>query len=127
MDRQKLKSKNKIFKQAEILGAIISGIEEVKPNHYMRMTPFTKSLSLKNVTPHVHTIKGRLTEGFLWQETFNRYNIEFDLDDNGFVVGFKVRDKKRQDEEIKVGFDRIEKRLTALEQFYNIQKEKNAK
>lgn len=119
MEQKKSSSKNKIFKQAEILGAIISGIEEVKPNKYMRITPFTKSLSLKNVTPHVHTIKGRLTEGYLWQEMFTNYNIEFDLDDDGFVVGFKVRDKKKESEEYMARFEKLDKKLTLLENSIN--------
>jgi hypothetical protein len=109
MEEEKLNKKphkktGKIYKNTELISLTASGIEQVSDNEYIKITPFTESLGKS--PPHVDTIKGKLTECFLWADILKKYDIEFFLDKEGFVKGFI---KKQIDKES------IENRLKVLE------------
>jgi hypothetical protein len=108
MEQDKLKKKSpkkaKIYKNTELISLTASGIEQAPENEYNKITPFTESLG-KN-PPHSDTVKGKLTEGYLWFEIFKKWDIEFFLDNEGFVKGFIKRKRDQKS---------IENRLTILE------------
>ena len=91
-------SKEKVQKNVELVSLIASQIEEMGVGERVRVTPFAHSIQLGSGShPHVETVKGKLSEAFLWQDITRKVKFLKDRKSGEVMEIERIEEEKNTD------------------------------